>query len=99
MKAKTEANSRAMTTKYTLSLPPYQAVVEHTDFILDKYSTGKYQENDVTDIKRISSLISKDLDKDINEKLRIIEIEKDLIKLIEPKEKLKKLLKSLMEQQ
>lgn len=81
MKPKIQESRRSI--KYALSLPPYQALVEHTDYMLNKYTSEKYLEDDVSSIKRINNLISKDLNKDVNEMLRIIEIEKDLIKLIE----------------
>ncbi len=76
-------DSLVRNTKYALSLPPYQFLVKHMDYMLNKYNSDKYSEDDISHIKNISSLISKDLDKDVNEMLRIVEIEKDLIKLIE----------------
>lgn len=82
MKSKTEY-IQAMNAKYMLSSPPYQFLVKHTDYMSNKYTTTKYSGDELYHIKSVCSLISKDLNKDINDTLRLIEIEKDLIKLIE----------------
>ncbi len=69
--------------KRILVLPPYQFVTEHIEHIMEDYSHKDYSKERQNVFKRNYSLISRDLNKDINEMLRIVEIEEDLIKLIE----------------
>ena len=69
--------------KRILSLPPYQYIVGLLDRLKQKqYDKEKYSE-DIHLAKILYDTFSKDLNRDINEKLRLIEIEKDLIKLVE----------------
>lgn len=75
--------NQAKNLKYILSLPPYQFITKHIDNVLNEYSTSKYSEADTYQLKRLYSIISKDLNRDINEMLRLVEIEDDLVKLIE----------------
>jgi hypothetical protein len=76
--------SVARTLKKVLSLPPYHYIVELLHRLKYKeYDKEKYSEQDIYLLKKLLDNFSKDLDKDINEKLRLIEIEKDLIKLVE----------------
>ena len=78
-----QIENQAKNLKYILSLPPYQFITKHIDNILNKYSMTMYSEDDVYQLKRLYNIISKDLNRDINEMLRLVEIEDDLIRLIE----------------
>lgn len=72
------------TLKRIISLPPYHYIVGFLDKLKQQqYDKERYSEQDIHLIKTLYDTFSKDLDRDINEKLRLIEIEKDLIKLIE----------------
>ena len=68
--------------KKVLSLPPYNFIVEH----IYRLKSQEYNKEDDILLKRVLDIFSKDLDRDINEKLRLIEIEDGLIKLKELKE-------------
>ena len=73
--------------KKVLSLPPYNFIVEHIYRLKSQeYDKEKCSEQDDILFKRMLDNFSKDLDRDINEKLRLIEIEDGLIKLKELKE-------------
>lgn len=74
-------NNQAKNLKYILSLPPYQFITKHIEHILNQYSAGCSE--DVYQLKRLYNIISKDLNRDINDMLRLVEIEDDLVKLIE----------------
>lgn len=70
--------------KKVLSLPPYNYIVEFLYRLKDKeYDKEKYSEKDIFLMKTLLDTFSRDLNRDINQKLRLIEIENDLIKLVE----------------
>lgn len=76
--------SLVRTLKKVLSLPPYNFIVEHIYRLKNQeYNKERCSEQDDIILKRMLDNFSKDLDRDINEKLRLIEIEDGLIKLVE----------------
>lgn len=71
------------TLKRILGLPPYNYIVEFLDKLKQKQYDREYSEEDAHLVKTLYNTFSRDLNIDINEKLRLIEIEKNIIKLVE----------------